>query len=392
MKKILIVGSGFSGAVIARELAESSSCSYHIEVIDQRSHIAGNCYTEREETTQIMCHRYGPHIFHTDNQAVWDYLTRFAEMMPYCCQVKATTGGRVYSLPMNLLTINQFFKKAFHPEEAKAFIAEKADASIQEPKNFEEHALKMLGHELYEAFFKGYPIKQWGVHPRELPASILKRLPIRFDYNDNYFHHTLQGIPKAGYTEVIQKILHHQHISLSLNTSYETAMRNNYDHVFFSGGLDDWFDCRLGTLGYRTLDFDQSIHDGDYQGCAVMSYPEEHVPYTRITEHKFFTLWEKHEKTIIYKEFSRAFSKEKGDIPYYPIRLAYEKKLLKDYVALAEHEKNVTFVGRLGTYRYLDMDVVIAEALNTAKKFMALDKYNKKIPAFFYSPLTSEAR
>ena len=382
MDKILIVGAGFSGAVIARELAKKG---YLVDVIDSRNYIGGNCYTKRDEESGVMLHVHGPHIFHTDNKPVWDYVRSFDEFMPYVCQVKATTGGSVYSLPRNLLTINQFFNKTLNPIQARDFLNSKASHDIDTPISFEDQALKFLGKELYEAFFKGYPLKQWGIHPRELPASILKRLPVRFDYNDNYFNHEFQGIPKNGYTHLITNIMQHEGISLSLSTPFNHDMRANYDHVFFSGPLDGWFEYSLGNLGYRTLRFENSIHDGDYQGCAVMSYPEEDVPFTRITEHKYFAPWEAHEKTIVSKEFSSLC--KQGETPYYPIRLVKEQELLGQYVELAEKEKNVTFVGRLGTYRYLDMDVTVAEALSVASQFLSLHEEKQVIPRFFSNPL-----
>ena len=363
--KILIGGAGFTGAVIARELALKG---YKVVVKDPRSYIAGNCYTERDETTNIMMHVHGPHIFHTDNEEVWKYVNQFAEFKNFICRIKATVNGSVYSLPINLHTINQFFNKTLSPSEAKAFIESKSDDSITDPKSFEDQALKLLGNELYRAFFYGYPLKQWGMHPRDLPASVLKRLPVRFSYDDNYFFHKYQGIPVEGYTKLIERILEHPNISVHLNESVKREDRNDYKHVFFSGPLDSWFDYQLGQLGYRTLDFKKSIHEGDYQGCAVMSYPDKGVPYTRVSEHKHFTPWEKHEKTVVFHEYSRLA--ERDDIPYYPIRLVNEKKMLNDYLELAEKEEKVTFVGRLGTYRYLDMDVTIAEALDTVNKFI----------------------
>ena len=383
MKKILIVGAGFSGAVIARELATRG---YVVDVIDSRDYIGGDCYTKRDEESGVMVHVHGPHIFHTDNEVVWNYVNQFDTFMPYVCQVKATTGGRVYSLPINLLTINQFFGCTLSPNEAKNLLASKADLSIETPVSFEDQALKFLGNELYEAFFKGYPLKQWGIHPRELPASVLKRLPVRFDYNDNYFNHQFQGIPQNGYTHIIDNILKVEGVNLRLGVRFDPVMRLEYEHVFFSGPIDGWFDYKLGRLGYRTLRFENSVHEGDYQGCAVMSYPEENVPYTRITEHKYFAPWEKHEKTIVSKEFSSLCKPD--ETPYYPIRLVDEQALLTQYVQLAQEEKNVTFIGRLGTYRYLDMDVTVAEALSAADQFLLLREKGQEIPSFFCSPLS----
>ena len=269
MKKFLLVGAGFSNAVIARELAEKG---YKTVVID-------NCHSERDAETNVMVHVYGPHIFHTDNERVWTYVNNFGEFMPFVNRVKTISQGAVYSLPINLHTINQFFGKTCSPKEAKALIEAQADLSITDPQTFEEQAMRFVGKDLYKAFFYGYTKKQWGVEPKELPASILKRLPVRFNYDDNY-------------------------------------------------------------------------------------YGDEEVPYTRISEHKHFAPWEQHEKTICYREFSRLCGE--NDIPYYPIRLVKDKALLQQYVEKANKETQVTFVGRLGTYRYLDMDVTIKEALETA--------------------------
>ena len=315
--KILVVGAGFSGAVIARTLAEAGLA---VDVIESRAHVAGNCHSERDAETGVMVHIYGPHIFHTDDAEVWALMQRFGEWMPYTNRVKSTVDGRVYSLPVNLHTINQFFDKAMRPDEARAFIAAQADNSIAEPQNFEEQALKFVGRALYEAFFKGYTQKQWGCEPRELPASILKRLPVRFNY-------------------------------------------------------------QLGRLGYRTLDFERFSADGDYQGTAVMNYGNVDVPYTRITEHKHFAPWETHDKTVCYREYSRACGE--NDLPYYPIRLTAGQQLLADYVRAAQALEGVTFIGRLATYRYLDMDVTIREALDAARGYLAARESGARVPVFY---------
>jgi UDP-galactopyranose mutase len=382
MRKILMVGAGLSGAVISRELAESG---HHVTVVDARSHVAGNCYTERDMATGVIVHVYGPHIFHTDDEEVWGYVNQYIPFMPYKNRVKTTAQGKVFSLPINLHTINQFFGKTMRPDEARSFIASKGDTSIVDPQTFEEQALRFVGRELYEAFFKGYTMKQWGCHPSELPASILKRLPVRFNYDDDYFAHRFQGMPRDGYTEMVAAILDHPSIELALNTKVVRGETSGYNHVFNSGPIDAWFGHDLGRLGYRTLDFRKFSHEGDFQGCAVMNYGDLDVPYTRITEHKHFSPWENHEASILYEEHSRAC--EPNDVPYYPIRLVAEKKLLSDYVALAMQETDVTFVGRLGTYRYLDMDVTIREALDTAKLYLAVIGKAQRMPAFVKSPL-----
>ncbi|MCH4249003.1 MAG: UDP-galactopyranose mutase [Acinetobacter populi] len=375
----LIVGAGFTGAVIGRELVEHG---HHTTIIDQRSHIAGNCYTERDKNTNVMQHVYGPHIFHTSDEEVWNYVNKHGEFIPYINRVKTTYQEQVYSLPINLHTINQFYKKAFNPVQAKEWISSIADKNIDEPENFEEQALKFVGKDLYEAFFKGYTKKQWGCDPKALPASILKRLPVRFNYDDNYFSHKYQGMPKDGYTTIIESILKHDNIKVLLNTKFEKGLINEFDHVIWTGQLDQWFDYREGRLGYRTLDFEKHEAVGDYQGTAVMNYGDERVPYTRISEHKHFTPWENHEKTIYFKEFSRSCGEE--DIPYYPIRLVDDKVLLEKYIALAKKEKKVTFAGRLGTYRYMDMDVTIKEALSVSDNLLNVIKNKLNFQSFYH--------
>ena len=376
-KNILIVGAGFTGAVIGRELAEQG---HQVRIIDSRSHVAGNCYSERDEKTGIMVHTYGPHIFHTDNQEVWDYLNRFAEMMPYVNRVKTTVKGKVFSLPINLHTINQFFDTTCSPSEARALIESKSDQSISDPQTFEEQALRFVGKELYEAFFKGYTIKQWGMSPAELPASILKRLPVRFNYDDNYFSHKYQGMPREGYTPIVENILNHPNIHVELEHHYQESDSQGIDHLFFTGPIDSWYDYRFGRLGYRTLDFEKFHTDDDFQGTAVMNYGEESVPFTRITDHKYFAPWEQHEGSVCYREFSRICTPD--DTPYYPIRQMGEMELLNKYLSLAEQEKNISFAGRLGTYRYLDMDVTIAEALTMARTYLDSIENGSEMPVF----------
>lgn len=379
-KNILVVGAGFSGAVIGRQLAENG---HKVKIIDSRPHLAGNCYSERDTETNVMVHTYGPHIFHTDNEQVWEYVNKFSEMMPYTNRVKATVGGKVYSLPINLHTINQFFNETLGPDAAKKLIESKGDTSIVSPVTFEDQALRFVGKELYEAFFKGYTIKQWGMSPSELPASILKRLPVRFNYDDNYFNHKYQGMPKDGYTVIVEKIVKHENIVVQLNHDFRDEIVESYDHVFYSGPLDAFYQYQFGRLGYRTLDFKKFSYDGDFQGCAVMNYCESAVPYTRITEHKHFAPWENHHRSVCYKEYSRACNEQ--DTPYYPIRQVGEMEMLEKYLDLAAKENQVTFVGRLGTYRYLDMDVTIAEALKTAETYLDAINNKKKMPAFTVS-------
>jgi UDP-galactopyranose mutase len=380
--RIVMVGAGLSGAVIGRRLAEAG---HRVTVIEARDHVAGNCHTARDAETGVMVHVYGPHIFHTDDEGVWDYVNRFANFLPYKNRVKSTTQGQVFSLPINLHTINQFYGRTMRPDEARAFIAEQADKSITDPQSFEEQALAFVGRDLYEAFFKGYTEKQWGCSPTELPASILKRLPVRFNYDDNYFFHRFQGMPEEGYTAMVERILDHPGITVQLESRFDPKQAGEWDHVFWSGPLDGFYDYDLGRLGYRTLDFERFRAQGDWQGCAVMNYGDADTPFTRITEHKHFSPWEEHEGSVLYREFSRACGPD--DIPYYPIRLIEEKALLSDYVARARAEENVTFVGRLGTYRYLDMDVTIREAMDAAETFLATRADSAPMPAFLADPV-----
>ncbi len=380
--KLLMVGAGLSGAVIGRMMAEKG---HEVTILDARDHIAGNCHTTRDDDTGVMVHIYGPHIFHTDDAEVWDYVNRFETFMPYKNRVKTTSQGQVFSLPINLHTINQYYGKTMRPDEARAFIGDIADKSIEDPKTFEEQALRFVGKDLYEAFFKGYTIKQWGCSPTELPASILKRLPVRFNYDDNYFFHQFQGMPENGYTAMVERILDHPSITVKLNTRFTRAQAAEFDHVFYSGPLDGYFDYEIGRLGYRTLDFEKFTDTGDYQGCAVMNYGDTEVPFTRITEHKHFSPWEEHEGTVCYREFSRSCGED--DIPYYPIRMMGEMEMLAKYVDRANSEAGVTFVGRLGTYRYLDMDVTIREAMDAGQAFLKHVDDGTAMPAFAKPPL-----
>lgn len=380
--RIAVVGAGFTGAVIAHRLAQAGNS---VSVFEARSHVAGNCHTARDPETNVLIHTYGPHIFHTDDERVWAFITGFGEFMPYVNRVKAITGGRVFTLPINLLTINQFFGEAFGPDEARAFLESIGDSSITNPVSFEEQALRFVGRDLYEAFFRGYTRKQWGLEPSELPASILKRLPVRFNYDDNYYNHKYQGIPRDGYTGLVERMLGTRGIDVHLNTSFDREQASDYDHVFYSGPIDAWFDFFHGRLGYRTLDFETFRDDGDFQGNAVINYCDEHVPFTRITEHKHFAPWEQHERTVCYREYSRSCGE--GDIPYYPIRLAREKSQLEQYVALARKECNITFLGRLATYRYLDMDATIKEALEASDLFLRCSETAESMPALVVNPI-----
>lgn len=378
-----IIGAGFSGAVVARALAEAG---HRVLVIDERDHVAGNCYSERDPQTGVMTHKYGPHIFHTDNEQVWAYLTRFADMVPYRHHVIAQSGGHIYALPVNLLTINQFFAKNFSPAEARAHLETIRRRDLVEPANFEEQALGMMGEALYRAFFEGYTRKQWGLDPRELPASILKRLPMRFDYDSRYFSNKYQAMPRDGYTGIVEKILAHPLIETQLGRSFETLERS-FAHLIYSGPIDRYFGFVDGRLGYRTLDFEKFYGEGDVQGAAVINYCDQATPFTRITEHKHFAPWERDQfaGSILYREYSRAC--EASDIPYYPIRLAQEQAMLRRYVERTQATPGVTFIGRLGAYRYMDMDGCIADALAAGAALTEAIAAGLPPPAFVKDPL-----
>ena len=381
-KPILIVGAGFAGATLAQQLAQTGQ--YNITVLDASHHVAGNCHTERDDDTGVMVHCYGPHIFHTDRLDIWQYVNTFGEFVPFVNRVKANIDRGIFSLPINLATINQFFSKQFSPNQAQAFVRQLGDDSIEVPQNFEQQALKFIGPDLYQAFFYGYTKKQWGCEPQQLPASLLKRLPVRFNYDDNYYADPWQGIPRYGYTNIVQRMLTHERITVQLHTRFmaqDNLNENKYAHVFYSGTLDGYFDYRLGRLGYRTVYWQEDRQANDIQGTAVINYPDLSVPYTRIHEHKHFAPWEEHENSVAFIEYSKETAAD--DIPYYPKRLSPDVQLLKSYRDLAQAESGVSFLGRLGTYRYMDMHQVIAESIDIAKTVIEFDRQGKRIPCFF---------
>jgi len=362
---VVIVGAGLSGAVVARELAEAN---YRVVILDERDHLAGNCHTERDPETGVLIHRYGPHIFNTNLEHVWQYMQRFGTWMPYINRVKASIDSGIYSLPINLHTINQFFGQRLDPLEAEAFLRSKASAVYPDPANFEEQALSFIGEDLYRAFFYGYTKKQWGCEPRELPASILKRIPVRFNYNDNYYASRWQGLPLEGYTEVVRRILDHPGIAVELGVRWQRGDRHGHQHVVYTGPIDHYFNCDAGALGYRTVFWSRTTGEGDLQGNAVINYCGLKEPFTRVHEHKHFAPWESHGRTAVFTEYSK--ETEAGDIPYYPKRLEPDLELLATYQARVAQEEGVTFLGRLATYRYLNMDAVVAEGLACAEELV----------------------
>lgn len=388
---ILIVGAGLSGAVIARGLAEAG---HRVRVVDERDHVAGNCHTERDEATGVIVHVHGPHIFHTDDPEVWAFVNRFAEMMPYRHRVKATVTGQVYSLPINLHTINQFFRAALAPGEARQFLDSlRTPFSDTGPADFETRALSVMGEDLYRAFFAGYTRKQWGMDPATLPGWLLGRLPFRLNYDDSYFNHRHQAIPRDGYTSMVERLLDHVGIGVTLGVSGERQMADKaHDHLIYSGKLDRYYGGMFGPLGYRTLVFERVDHDGDFQGVAVMNYCDLAVPFTRITEHCHFAPWERNPagRSVAFREYSHDCGPD--DIPYYPLRLDGDQDRLRLYVEHARRDSGVTFVGRLGTYSYLDMDVAIRRALDTVRVLGDAWEIGNVPPVFVHDPLVAGSK
>ena len=361
----LIVGAGLYGAVIAHEAKKVGKTCL---VIDKRGHIAGNIYCE--DMDGIHVHKYGAHIFHTSNKKVWEYVNQFAEFNHYVNSPVAVYKDELYNLPFNMNTFSKMWGVKT-PEEAQAKIEEqRAELNITEPKNLEEQALSLAGRDVYEKLIKGYTEKQWGRPCTELPAFIIKRLPFRFMYDNNYFNDRYQGIPVGGYTPVVEKML--DGIPVKLNTDYFTFIKENpeiADKTLFTGMIDEFYGYKLGALEYRTVRFEtEKLDMENYQGNAVVNYTDREVPYTRIIEHKHFEFG-KQPATVISREYSSEW--KPGIEPYYPINDEKNNELFARYRALAEKEEKVIFGGRLGNYRYYDMDKVIEAALEMAEKELA---------------------
>ncbi len=363
--EILIVGAGFYGATLAERIA--TKLGRRVLVIDRRRHIGGNAYTEIDPVTGVEIHRYGPHLFHTSNEAVWNYLRRFTGFSSYRHRAFSTYNGKVYPLPINLATICQFFGRRLSPDEARTMIAEQAsELGDRPPANLEEKAISLVGRPLYEAFIKGYTAKQWQTDPRELPAQIIARLPVRYTFEDGYFNDRFQGQPLDGYTAIFEKMLGHELIETRLGVDF-FDIKNQLPKdlpVVYTGPIDRYFDYSEGELGWRTIDIELEVMDTpDYQGTAIMNYAEETVPYTRVTEFRHFNPERPHQtgKTLIGREYSR-FAR-RADEPYYPIDTSSDQAIYRRYLARAGQEQNLHLGGRLGTYRYLDMHQAIGAAL-----------------------------
>jgi UDP-galactopyranose mutase len=362
---LLIVGAGFAGSVFARCAADAG---FSVHLIDQREHTGGNSYSYKDPETGIEIHKYGPHIFHTDSKEIWDFVNRFSGFLNYTHKVKANCNGRVYQMPINLYTINQFFGKAFTPAGAEKFI-DGLRVKVDKVENFRDYILSELGGQLYEAFFRHYTIKQWGKLPEEIPASTAKRLPIRFNYDDNYYFDYYQGIPEEGYAKIFDRMLEHPLIKVMTLTPFElyrAHWRENYKKLVFTGSPDDYFNFEFGALPYRTVRFEE-IREKEIIGAPVMNFTGPEEKFTRICEFKWFTPRLKFNSSVGYKEFSDFTDSKKN--PIYPIRDGDSENIYKKYEELAEKEPDVVFIGRLAEFRYYDMHQVIGSAISKFKKF-----------------------
>jgi len=359
----LVVGSGLFGSVFAYEAAKRGK---RVKVIDKRNHIAGNVYTEKVENINV--HKYGAHIFHTNDKEIWNYVNQFAEFNRYTNTPIANYNGELYNLPFNMNTFNKLWG-VITPEEAKAKIEEqKAAIQIDEPKNLEEQAISLIGTDIYEKLIKGYTEKQWGRKATELPSFIIKRLPVRFTYDNNYFNDKYQGIPEGGYTQLVEKMLSSDLIDVELGVDFfenKEEYLKEFPKIVYTGMIDQFFNYEFGTLEYRSLHFEnETVNVENYQGNAVVNYTDAETPYTRIIEHKHFEFG-KQPKTIITKEYPKTWSK--GDEPYYPMNDERNNSIFKQYLELASNTPNVIFGGRLGMYKYYDMHQVIDAALKAVK-------------------------
>ena len=367
---LVVVGSGLFGLTIAEQAA--SRWGLRVAIVERRSHLGGNAYSEIDPETGIEVHKYGAHLFHTSNERVWEYVNRFTSFTSYVHRVWTTVDGVVYPMPVNLGTINQFFSAAYGPDEARALIAQQAaEVDGQEITDFESKGVSLVGRPLFEAFFKNYTAKQWQTDPKDLPASIISRLPVRYNYDSRYFNDKYEGLPVDGYTAWMERMVASDLIDVYLDTDFfdpenplNKAAVVGKVPVVYTGPVDRYFDYSAGDLSWRTVDFEKEVVDtGDYQGCSVMNYGDIDVPFTRIIEFRHFHPERDYqdEKTVIFREFSR-FA-DHGDEPYYPVNTAQDRERLEQYRELMKNEDRVFFGGRLGTYKYLDMHMAIASAL-----------------------------
>ncbi|MBO0846200.1 MAG: UDP-galactopyranose mutase [Nocardioides sp.] len=365
---LVVVGSGFFGLTIAERCADDLGLD--VLVLERRPHLGGNAYSEREPTTGIEVHKYGAHLFHTSNERVWEYVNRFTSFTDYKHRVFGKYQGQIYSLPMNLGLINQFFGKSHTPQEARELIASQAsEIATEAATNLEEKAISLIGRPLYEAFIKGYTAKQWQTDPRQLSADIITRLPVRYTFENGWFSDTHEGLPTDGYTAWLTTMADHPKIDVRLETDYFHVADTYKGQVpiVYTGPIDEYFGHSEGRLSWRTVDLEESVEDvDDFQGTGVVNYNDQEVPFTRIIEFKHFhperVRTHLPGKTVIVHEYSR-FAEE-GDEPYYPVNTAEDRAKLLKYRELAKREPMVLFGGRLGTYQYLDMHMAIGSALS----------------------------
>ena len=393
---LLVVGSGIFGLTVAEQMAQRG---VKVTVIDRRPHIGGNCYTYADPETGIEIHKYGAHLFHTSNERVWEYVNRFTGFTNYVHKVYTTVGGEVFPMPVNLGTINQFFRAAYSPDQARALLEEQAQEVQGERAgaNFQTKGISLVGRPLFEAFFQGYTAKQWQTDPQELPSSIISRLPVRFNYDNRYFNDRWEGLPADGYTAWLERMADHPNIEVILDTNFfDSAQPLNRDAVLgqipvvYTGPIDRFFDYQAGALGWRTIDLElETLNVGDFQGTSVMNYGDLDVPFTRIHEFKHFhperECYPK-DRTVIAREYSR-FA-ERDDEPYYPIDRADDCAKLEVYRALAgEKAPNVMFGGRLGMYKYFDMHMAIGSALSHTDNLIApfFEGETRQIPNFLHA-------
>jgi UDP-galactopyranose mutase len=366
---LVVVGSGFFGLTVAERAA--AELGKKVLILERRSHLGGNAYSEADPETGIEVHKYGAHLFHTSNKRVWDYVNRFTEFTNYQHRVFARVKDQVYSFPMNLALINQFFGKSHTPDEARELIAKQSsEFETANAENLEEKAISLVGRPLYEAFIKGYTAKQWENDPKNLGANIITRLPVRYNFDNRYFNDTYEGLPVNGYTAWLEKMAEHENIEIRLNVDYFDVR----EHIpagtptVYTGPLDRYFGYSAGRFTWRTVDFESEVAEtGDFQGTSVVNYNDQEVPYTRIIEFRHFHPERDYpkDKTVIFREYSRFAGEE--DEPYYPINTPDNREKLEAYRELAKteaREKNVLFGGRLGTYKYLDMHMAIGSALS----------------------------
>ena len=363
---LVVVGTGLFGLTVAERCA--ADLGLRVLMLDRRSHLGGNAYSERDPDTGIEVHQYGAHLFHTSNTRVWEYVNRFTSFTGYQHKVFTNYRGQIYSMPINLATICSYSGRALTPDEARALVAEQAgEIDSADARNLEEKGISLIGRPLYEAFIRGYTAKQWQTDPTELPAEIISRLPVRYNFDNRYFNDTYEGLPTGGYTAWMETMADHDGIEIRLGTEFADSRSDIVGNVpvVYTGPVDAYFDNELGSLSWRTIDLETSVEPvGDFQGTSVMNYADEDVPFTRIIEPRHFHPERDYpsDKTVVMREFSR-FA-EKGDEPYYPINTAEDRERLLTYRDLARKEDQVLFGGRLGTYKYLDMHMAIGSALS----------------------------